>query len=188
MRKLNTYRGLGIDGRKGELLTLHNGGNGTPRAFWAYLDHRGKWRNAGVIEYPIRGCYPQVALRNGAAHVLAVGDIVEPVTEWKKWKFEASGGRKWDYVFRRLFYVSNPAVDTRQFGGILEIANVDQTAGHITNLDMWLAGDGSIQLLYLVRTVTSRAMRDRFFPGVRLTRTLGGVSYVTAGSPSAKPC
>jgi hypothetical protein len=153
------------------LLLLHNDGRGTPRAHWAFLDRRGAWRSNGVIEYPIRGCYPQVALKNGAAHVLAVGDIVEPVAEWRKWKFEQTR-RDWDYVFRRLYYVWNSAIATQPFGELVEIANVDATAGHLTNLDLWLAPNGSAHLLYLQRLVANRAMRGRFFPGAPLTVSL----------------
>ena len=167
----HTYRGMGVDARNRELLVLHNDGSGKPRAHWAFLDRRGAWGSSGVIEYPIRGCYPQVALRNGAAHVLAVGDVVEPVAEWRKWKFEQTR-REWDYVFRRLFYAWTPAVATEPFGEIVEIANVDATAGHITNLDLWLDPDGAAHLLYLQRTVANRAMRDRFFPGARLAVSL----------------
>lgn len=124
-----------------------------------------------IIEYPIRGCYPQVALQNGAAHVLAVGDIVEPVAEWRKWKFEQTH-REWDYVFRRLYYAWSPAISMQRFGDVVEIANVDATAGHITNLDLWVAPDGTGHLLFLERRVANRAMRDRFFPGVPLTVAL----------------
>jgi hypothetical protein len=167
----HTYRGMAVDGRNGEVLVLHNDGRGTPRAHWSFLDGKGAWSANGVIEYPVRGCYPQAALRDGAAHVLAVGDIVEPVAEWRKWKFEQSG-REWDYVFRRLFYVWTPAVASQGFGDVVEIVNVDATAGHIQNLDLWLAPDGSAHVLYLKRRVATRAMRDRFFPDVPLTVSL----------------
>ena len=40
---------------------------------------------------PIRACYPQVALRDRAAHVLAIGDIVEPNEAWRAHKKEATG-------------------------------------------------------------------------------------------------
>jgi hypothetical protein len=163
---------MGADGTNGELLVLHNDGRGGPQAHWVFLGRRGAWLNQGVVSYPIRGCYPQVALRQGVAHVLAVGDIVEPVAEWRKWKFEQSGGRQWDYVFRRLFYTSNSDVAARQFADVLEVANVDQTAGHITNLDLWLGKDGAAHLLYLKRSVASAAMRNRFFPGVPLAVSL----------------
>ena len=168
----HTYRGFAADARAGELLVLHNNGSGAPEAYWAFLDRSGAWRNQGIVRYPIRGCYPQVALRNGAAHILAVGDIMEPIPEWRKWKFEKSGGRQWDYVFRRLFYVSNTQVATEQFGDVLEVANVDETAGHITNLDLWLDREGAVHLLYLKRNIASAVMRDRFFPSIPLTSSL----------------
>lgn len=168
----HTYRGLGADARNRELLILHNDGSGAPRAHWSFLDRRGKWSNQGVIEYPVRGCYPQVALRNGAAHVLAIGDIMEPIAEWRKFKFEQSGGRQWDYVFRRLFYARNSEVGSRAFGAPVEIDNVDRTAGHITNLDLWLDDEGAAHLLYLKRNIASPVMRDRFFPGTPITVSL----------------
>jgi hypothetical protein len=168
----HTYRGMAVDGRRRELIVLHNNGTGAPQAHWAFLDQRGAWRNQGVISYPIRGCYPQVALRNEAAHVFAVGDVMEPIAEWRKWKFEQSGGRQWDYIFRRLFYVTNPAIASRQFGDIVEVDNVDQTAGYLRNLDLWLAKDGGAHVLYLKRNVASAAMRDKFFPGLAIKDSL----------------
>jgi hypothetical protein len=168
----HTYRGMAVDGRRRELIVLHNNGTGAPQAHWAFLDQRGTWRNQGVIRYPIRGCYPLVALRNRKAHVFAVGDIKEPVDEWRKWKFEQSGGRQWDYVFRRLYYVTNPSVAEGHFGDISEVDNVEQTAGYLWNLDLWLGGDGAAHVLYLKRNVASVAMRDRFFPGLPFTVSL----------------
>lgn len=168
----HTYRGLAVDGRRGELIVLHNNGSGAPQAHWVFLDRRGAWRNRGVVSYPIRGCYPLVALRNETAHVFAVGDVMEPVAGWRKWKFQQSGGRQWDYVFRRLFYVLNPSAAAGQFGGGVEIENVDQTAGHLRNLDLWLADDGAAHVLYLARNVASVAMRDKFFPGLAIKISL----------------
>jgi hypothetical protein len=168
----HTYRGIAVDGRRRELMVLHNNGTGAPQAHWVFLDERGAWRNQGVIRYPIRGCYPQVALRNEAAHVFAVGDVMEPITEWRKWKFEQSGGRAWDYIFRRLFYVTNPAINSRQFGDIVEVDNVDQTAGYLRNLDLWLAKDGSAHVLYVKRNVANAIMRDKFFPGLAIKDSL----------------
>jgi hypothetical protein len=168
----HTYRGMAVDGRRNELVMLHNDGTGAPEAHWLFLDPSLRWRNQGVIRYPIRGCYPLVALRNRKSHVFAVGDIREPVEPWRKWKFEQSGGQQWDFVFRRLFYVANHSVDESQFGDVVEIENVDATAGHLRNLDLWLARDGVAHLLYLKRTVASLAMRDRFFPGVPVTVSL----------------
>lgn len=165
----HSYRGLGVDGPNGELVLLnifaHEG------QYWAFLDRRGLWTNRSVILFPIRGCYPQVALVNRVCHVLAIGDIVEPVEEWRKWKFETTK-REWDYVFRRLFYAWNPDIAAEQFAKPLEIDNLDATAGHITNLDLWVDAQGDAHVLYRKSTVQSAAMRDRFFPGLPIVHSL----------------
>ena len=166
----HSYRGLGVDGHNHELVVLNN--FGYEEQYWAFLDRRGQWTNRGVIRYPVRGCYEETALVNGACHVLAVGDIMEPVEAGLKWKFEKSGGRHWDYVFRRLFYVWTPAIATTQFSKPLELDNVDQTAGHIMNLDLWIDRDGAAHVLYQKISVHNPALRDKFLPGVPIRTSL----------------
>jgi len=102
---------------------------------------------------------------------MAVGDIVEPVEEWRKFKHEKTG-REWDYAFRRLFYVYNPDIAHRQFLNPVEIDSVDTTAGHISNYDIWIDREGSAHLLYAKTTVQSVEMRDRFFPGTPIVTSL----------------
>jgi len=166
----HSYRGLGVDARNHELVLLNN--YQYDQTYWTFMDRHGKWSNNGIIHFPVRGCYPEVALVNGACHILAVGDIMEPVEEWRKWKFEKSGGRHWDYVFRRLFYVATPNIATRQFAEPLEIENVDKTAGHITNLDLWVDRDGAAHVLYQKQSVQGSALRAKFLPGVPITTSL----------------
>ncbi len=166
----HSYRGLGVDGPRQELVLFNN--YGYEEQYWAYLDRRGRWANRGIIRYPIRGCYEEVALVNGACHVLAIGDVQEPIEAWRKWKFEKSGGRTWDYVFRRLFYVWNATIATNQFAQPLEVDNLDATAGAINNLDLWVDRQGAAHLLYRKTTVANPAMRDRFFPGKPITTSL----------------
>jgi hypothetical protein len=132
---------------------------------------------SGRIRFPIRSCYPQVALRGREAHVMAVGDIVEPNAEWRKAKYEKFN-RGWDYVFRRLFYVWTPDITRRDFSQAIEIENVEPTAGHILNLDMRLGPDRTAHLLYRKRTVEHEFMRDRFFPGVAIRTSLESVTVV----------
>lgn len=166
----HSYRGFAVDGETGQLLAM-NIDSPTGDQFWAHLDADGRWTNTGRLPFPIRSCYPHVALRHGAAHVLAIGDIVEPVDEWREYKFEQSQ-RTWDYVFRRLFYAHTPDVAGAQFGEPVEIDNLDDTSGHISNLDLLVADDGAAHILYLRRTVQSTVMRDRFFPGQRIAADL----------------
>jgi hypothetical protein len=165
----HSYRGLGVDGPGHELILMNN--LGYEQQHWSFLDRDGKWSNQGIIHYPIRGCYSNIALTNRACHVLSIGDVVEPVEEWRKWKFEQSG-REWDYVFRRLFYVFNPDVAHTQFLKPIEIDNVDATAGVLLNRDLWIDKHGDAHILYSKTTIASKEMRDRFFPGVPIVNSI----------------
>lgn len=164
----HSYRGISADEREILLLNIHAQ---TGEQFWSFSDTGGKWIRHSHIRFPIRSCYPEVALKNRSAHVLAIGDIVEPNEEWRRYKFEktASG---WDYVFRRLFYTWTPDITKHDFAEPIEVDNVDATAGYIANLDLWIDADGSAHLLYRKQTVQSALMRDRFFPGIPITISL----------------
>ena len=77
----------------------------TSAQHWAFGTADGGFSRTGAIAFPIRGVLPQVALRDRAAHVMAIGDIVEPNEAWRAFKKQKTG-RDWDYVFRRLFYTT----------------------------------------------------------------------------------
>jgi len=166
----HSYRGIAADGPRGELLLL-NIHSRTGEYFWSFRDESGKWAQQGRIAFPIRACYPEVALRNRAAHVLAIGDIVEPNKEWRAYKL-AKTNRDWDYAFRRLFYTWTPDIGRSEFASPLELDTVEATAGHISNLDLWIAGDGAAHLLYLKNSIASPLMRNRFFPGQPIVSSL----------------
>ena len=141
----HSYRGFAADGANGELLLLNINAK-TSGQFVSYCDNSGKWHQKGTIVFPIRSCYPQVALRDRAAAVMAIGDIVEPVEEWQKLKFEKLK-RKWDYVFRRLFYTYTGDIRSSNFTAPVEIDTVEKTAGHIQNLDLYIDETGAPHLL-----------------------------------------
>jgi len=166
----HSYRGFAADGPKGELLLLNINAQ-TGAQFVSFRDREGKWHARGKIEFPIRSCYPQVALRNRAAHVMAIGDIIEPKEEWRKYKSEKTGS-KWDYVFRRLFYAYTPDIMDKPFVAPVEIETVEATCGHITNLDLHIDEAGAAHVLYLKRPYQSELIRDKFFPGKPMTAHL----------------
>jgi hypothetical protein len=166
----HSYRGYGVDGPGNRLLLL-NIDAVTSIEHWALMDTADKTLANGGITFPIRSCYPQVAVKGNAGHVMAIGDIVEPVEEWRNYKFEQSH-QKWDYVFRVLSYTWTPDLTTQPFSTPIEIANVDATAGHISNHDLWIAPDGSAWLLYSERQVASATMRDKFFPDKSTSNSL----------------
>ncbi len=158
----HSYRGFAVDGRNATLLLL-NIDAASGAQFISYRGPDRVWQAKGRIEFPIRSCYPQVALRDRAAHVLAIGDIVEPVEEWRRIKKEVLK-RDWDYVFRRLFYAYTPDIETKPFAAPVEIDNVDQTAGHITNLDLYVDAAGAAHVLYLRQPFQHDFLRQKFFP------------------------
>jgi len=166
----HSYRGFAADGANGELLLLNINAK-TSEQFVSYCDSSGKWAQIGTIKFPIRACYPQVGLRDRAAAVMAIGDIVEPVEEWQKLKFEKLK-RKWDYVFRRLFYTFTPDIRTSNFAAPVEVDTVEKTAGHIRNLDLYIDEAGATHLLYLKRPHQYSFIRDKYFPGQAITAHL----------------
>ncbi|MGC8784233.1 MAG: hypothetical protein ACP5RN_07590 [Armatimonadota bacterium] len=165
----HSYRGIAADSQRGEALLLHIDAH-TSEYHYALLMSDGRWDAPGTLSFPIRACYPQVALRNRAAYVLAIGDIVEPVEEWRRYKREKTQ-REWDYVFRRLFFTWTPNVPSEPFCPPIEIDNVDASGGHITNLDLWLDSRGTAHLLYL-RQQTTPLLREKYFPNLPLRATL----------------
>ncbi len=174
----HSYRTVSADAAHNQVLYIQN--VGMDAAHLSLLQSDGQWTGLGTLAWPreetyaqpqaVRLCYSNVALRDEAAHFLGVGDIVEPVEAWHQAKFEFSG-RKWDYVFRRLFYAHTPDIARQPFGDWLELSNLDATAGYIQSGDIWIAADGTAHLLWTETSVDAR-LRDRFFPGEAITYSL----------------
>lgn len=165
----HSYRGIAADSQRNEILLMHIDAH-TSQYHYALLKSDGQWDAPGTISFPIRACYPQIVLRNRAAYMLAIGDIVEPVEEWRRYKYERTQ-REWDYVFRRLFLTWTPNVLSEPFCPPLEIDNVDATGGHIINLDLWVNRSGVAHLLYL-REQTTPLLREKYFPHLPLRASL----------------
>ena len=166
----HSYRGFAADPAAGRVVMLNIDAE-TSEQNACMMTASGKTLGAASVSFPIRACYPQVALRGNAVHVLAIGDIVEPVTEWKAYKFEQTQ-RSWDYVFRILYYTVAPDLVQAGFSTPLEIANVDATGGAISNQDLWVSPDGGAFLLYTQCEVASALLRDKFFPGKSILNSL----------------
>ena len=176
----HSYRGIGVDCGAGDLVLL-NIDYKDGSYFWSFREMDGEWTRQGRIVFPVRACYPQVGVRKRAAHVLAIGDIPEPVREWKAYKFEQTG-REWDFAFRRLFYAWTFDISKFGFAEPIEIDSVEATGGNIINLDLWIDNDGAAHLLFSKLNVACMAvfnhfaasvrMRDRFFPDTPILRSL----------------
>jgi hypothetical protein len=166
----HSYRAICADPYTGSVVLFHID-SPTGDYFVSQRLPSGAWLRRGRVHFPIRACYPNTMLRGNAAHILAIGDIMEPVAEWRAFKRQQSG-KEWDYVFRRLFYARTPDINAKPFGTPIEIDNVEATAGWMVNLDLWVDATGAVHLLYVKTPVQSAQMRDKFFPQVKLTRSL----------------
>ncbi len=166
----HSYRGISADGENGEMLLLNIHARSGDQ-LWSFRNSDNEWIKCGRIKFPIRSCYPQVALKNRSAYVVAIGDIVEPVEEWRKYKYEQTKS-EWDYVFRRLFYAWTPNIIEDDFSEPMEIDSVESTAGHILNLDLWIDKSGSAHILYRKQNIQSRLIRDKFFPNIPIETML----------------
>ena len=166
-----SYRGAGVDPKNRELLLLVIDQRGDEDYQVSWLKSDETWQSLPVLKFPIRACYPQVVLRDWRAHVLAIGDIVEPIEEWRKMKFSQLQ-RRWDYVFRRLFYTWSPDLEQETFGKPLEIDSVDTTGGNMLNLDLYVDERNRAHILYLKNPYQYAFMRDRYFPGARMSVSL----------------
>ncbi len=158
----HSYRGFAADRNSGQSLMLNIDAQ-TSKQHASLIGLGGATLANTSITFPIRSCYPQVALIGNSAHVLAISDIIEPVETWRNYKQEQTG-REWDYVFRILYYTHAPDLLTGGFIEPIEIANVEATAGHIRNQDLWINEAGEAYILYTEREVQSELMRDQFFP------------------------
>jgi hypothetical protein len=166
----HSYRGFAVDAQARRMLLLNIDAK-TSEQNACLMTADGETLGGASVSFPIRACYPQVALRGNAVHVMAIGDIVEPVEEWKSYKFEQTKAT-WDYVFRILYYTSTPDVTKTAFATPVEIANVDKTAGAISNQDLWLSPDSDAYLIYTEREVGSALLRNKFFPDKSLVSSL----------------
>jgi len=165
----HSYRGVSADPRVGHVLLLHIV-EGRGQA-WCLMDREGATLGNGLLRFPLRACYPQVALRGRAAYVLAVSDVVEPVPAWRDFKRKVTG-REWDYDFRNLFFTWTPDVTEEPFSPILTVASRDETAGYLRNPDLYVDAEGDAHVLYLDRNIWHASMREKFFPGLEISIAL----------------
>lgn len=174
----HSYRSFAADGDRGEFILFQNIGYG--HAEWAFRNEDGRWSASGKIEWPagdeykparpLRLCYPNVAMNDRAVHFFGVGDILEPLAEWRDYKTELTG-RKWDYVFRRLYYTYTANIESEPFEQWIEIASRESTGGFLWPCDMWLDREKNVHLLWTDRAIDTR-LRERFFPDARQSNSL----------------
>lgn len=167
----HSYRAFAADRDGNTFLTQQVELAGDYHQAWTYADASGSTLAAGVLRFPMRGCYAQIAVRGKAVWAMAISDEIEPVPEWREHKRTVTG-QEWDYEFRQLFFTWTPDVTALPFSPPLTVASRDETCGLIRNLDLWLDPQGDAHLLFVERNIWHTYIRDRFFPGTPITVAL----------------
>jgi len=163
----HSYRGFATDGKTGALIVTQQVRDETFQTWsqaFAYRGPSGGWDAHGILRFPMRGCYPAIAVQDRAVHVVAISDETEPNAAWREYKREVTG-KYWDYDFRQLFYTWTPDVTKREFSPPITVASADETAGIIRHTDIYVDDSGAAYAVYTERNVWHDFMRDRFFPG-----------------------
>lgn len=168
----HSYRGFAADRLTGSWMLSEQVPVG--REYWHAwtLTEGGTERSfRGLLRFPMRACYQQLALRGRAAWVMGVSDELDPNVAWREHKRSVTG-LEWDYEFRQLFLTWTPDITTTDFSPPLTVASRDETAGLIHNLDLWIDPVGDAHVLYVDRNVWHAHLRNRFFPGMPITVAL----------------
>ena len=172
----HSYRGIGSDADNQELFVMNIEGfqwkaGPEGRYHWAFQDAAGRWLNHGLLEFPMRCCYPCISLKNRRLHIIATSDISEPNAEWMAYKRDYAN-IPWDYDFRKLYYVYSKDIAQGIFTEPVLIESCDDTAGHIKHLDLYVDEDNTASVLYISRNILKPFMRDKFWPDQTLSASL----------------
>jgi hypothetical protein len=178
----HSYRGFAVDGQSGGMFItqqVHDGSKYGRDQEWAYRGISDEWETSGQLSFPMRGCYPNIAVYGTTVHILAISDEGEPNSEWRDYKRNVTG-QQWDYDFRQLYYTWTPDVTECEFSPPITVASHDETAGFISNCDIWIESESVAHVIYTELNVWHDFMRDKFFPGLPIYTSLK-VATLTQG-------
>lgn len=172
----HSYRGLAADAARQELFMMNIEGylwkpGPQGRYHWAFRDAAGNWLKNGLLEFPIRCCYPCISLKDRSVDIVAISDMDEPNAEWMAYKREYAG-IPYDFDFRKLHYVHAEDITQDGFSKPVVIEDCDATAGHIKHFDLYVDDGGIAHVAYVARNIRQPFMRDKFWPDQRLSATL----------------
>ncbi len=134
---------------------------------YSVLDHDRNVIRNGKLQFPRRSCHHNIAMKDGETYVFGLRDVVEPVEEWRQYKFEQTG-MYWDYDCRHMYLLYSPDITKEDFGSVQDVCDEDATCGRVLNLDCSYDRNGDVWLLTAQRSIWKTCMRDRFFPDTKL--------------------
>lgn len=172
----HSYRGFGCDPERKELLLVNV--EGYRGQHWSFRNAAGEWVNHGLVPFPsydsfkgplpIRYLYPQVVLRNGAAHVFTKGGLEDIDEARNKYRTEKKIGI---WLRPALGYCWSPDIATQPLSDWVPIVDVLAQAGEVWNCDLFVDAEGDCHILWWEASIDAR-LRPAFFADVPLTRAL----------------
>lgn len=129
---------------------------------------------SGDLVFPQRGCYHNIAMKNGETYLFAMQDIIEPNEEWFRYKRQRydENNMGFDYVFRTVYLNYSPDIAKEELRSSVVVCSMADTCGTVDNLDCRYAANGDMIFMAHERNISADYIRDRFFPGVPMVSEL----------------
>ncbi len=172
----HSYRGFGCDPEREELLLVNV--ENYRGQHYSFRDGDGEWSSYGVVPFPehdsfkdpmvMRYLYPQVALRDGAAHVFTKGGIED--TDEARHRYRKARNIK-DSLRPSLGYCWSPDIANEPLGEWVAMVDVMEQAGEVWNCDLFVDAAGDAHILWWEASIDAR-LRPEFFADVPLTRAI----------------
>ena len=172
----HSYRSFACDPDRRELLLVNV--VGYEGQHWSFRNAEGQWCNCGMVSFPefdsfkgpvtMRYLYPNLALRDGAAHMFTKGGIEDIVEERYNYRKE-KGMKIW--MRPSLGYAWSPNIAEQPFSEWINAVDVIETSGEVWNCDLWVAANGDCHLLWWEASIDAR-LRPAFFADIPLTWSL----------------
>ncbi|HUS81290.1 MAG TPA: hypothetical protein VM283_08490 [Armatimonadota bacterium] len=172
----HSYRGFGCDPGRGELLLVNV--EAYRGQHWSFCDAAGEWSSHGIVDFPsydsfkgplpMRYLYPQVAMRNGAAHVFTKGGLEDIDEARHKYREEHKIGI---WLRPSLGYCWSPDIATQPLSEWIPAVDVIEQAGETWNCDLYVDAAGDAHLLWWEASIDAR-LRPAFFADVPYTKAL----------------
>jgi len=174
----HTYRSFAADGPRKELILFQN--IGISHSEWALRKSDGGWI-AGKLNWRERedtsmspcnmthtvSNYANVVLKDRAVHFIGAA----PYNKWSRSHLmpkHGPGMSEWGPRWRRLYYMWTPDITAEPFSDWMPIADSFDDGGWVFPGDMWVAPDGTVNLVWSKNAINER-LRDKYFPDIKRT-------------------
>lgn len=169
----HSYRSSAVDAESGVMLFTngHYPPGSEGEHCYTLMDKAFSTLRSGALRFALRSCYHNICMRAGETYLFAVRDVIETQPEWKAYK-QAVTGNIYDYAIRAVTMLYTPDIRKQEFGAEKVVLHRDDTCGRVCNLDCARDADGDVVLVCAVTNIQMDFMRDVFFPGEKLEKSL----------------